>query len=135
MTDYLIDTNHLSPLISQTHPLRNRILRQCRFGDSFAIAAPVLTEVLAGIRMLPRASQNVAEWRKISVVFEYLGIDRFDTEQAATLQTYLRRQGKQLQTVDALIAAVALRYNLTLLTTDQDFQYVLNLRIENWLME
>ena len=35
-----------------------------------------------------------------------------------------RRQGWQLATIDALIAAIALRYNLILLTTDQDFRAI-----------
>lgn len=36
-------------------------------------------------------------------------------------------------TVDALIAAVALRYDLTLLTADQDFTAISPLKQENWL--
>lgn len=135
MADYLIDTNHLSPLVTQTHPLRSQILRQSRLGDSFTIAAPALTEFLFGIQMTPRFTQNVTEWAKLNVVFTYLGIERVDAEQAATLQTELHRHGKQLQTVDALITAVALRYHLILLTTDNDFQYVPGLQIEDWLQQ
>lgn len=45
----------------------------------------------------------------------------------------LRRSGRQLATVDALIGAVALRYNLTLLSTDGDFTAIADLRLENWL--
>jgi tRNA(fMet)-specific endonuclease VapC len=52
---------------------------------------------------------------------------------AAALQSSLRRAGRQLATVDALLAAVALRHGLTLLTTDGDFDAVPNLRLENWL--
>ena len=40
----------------------------------------------------------------------------------------------QLETVDALITAVALRYDLTLLTTDRDFNAVPQLKQENWLL-
>jgi len=36
----------------------------------------------------------------------------------------LRRAGRQLATIDALAAAVALRYGLTVLTTDSDFSAV-----------
>jgi predicted nucleic acid-binding protein len=65
MTEYLLDTNHLSPLITINHPLR--------------------------------------------------------------------RQGWQLGTVDALVAAVALRYGCTLLTADKDFAAIPALGLENWL--
>jgi tRNA(fMet)-specific endonuclease VapC len=49
------------------------------------------------------------------------------------LQVELRRQGWQLETVDALIVVVALRHDLVLLTTDRDFRAVPSLRCENWL--
>jgi len=39
-----------------------------------------------------------------------------------------------LATVDALIATIALRYDLILLTTDGDFTSVASLRLENWLV-
>ena len=46
----------------------------------------------------------------------------------------LRRQGWQLETVDALIATVALQNNLILLTTDHDFGPISELQQENWLL-
>jgi predicted nucleic acid-binding protein len=60
--------------------------------------------------------------------------DEADAESAAALQRSLRRQGQQLETVDAFIAVVALRYGLVLLTTDNDFVPVPNLSQENWLI-
>jgi tRNA(fMet)-specific endonuclease VapC len=60
--------------------------------------------------------------------------DEDDAENAAALQRSLRRQGWQLETVDAFIAVVALRYDLVLLTSDKDFVPVPNLKQENWLM-
>ena len=59
--------------------------------------------------------------------------DEADGAAAATLQLALRRQGRQLATVDATIAAVALRYALVLLTTDRDFLAIPTLPVENWL--
>ena len=59
--------------------------------------------------------------------------DEWDAESAADLQLALRRRGRQLETVDSLIAVVTLRYGLILLTTDKDFQAVPGLPQENWL--
>jgi tRNA(fMet)-specific endonuclease VapC len=132
MADYLLDTNHLSTMVTEKHPVRLRIQRQLRFGDTFAIATPTLTEMLYGIQMLPRARRNVADWQQLSVMFDYYAIERSDAEQAATLQVILRHQGWQLATVDALMAAIALRYDLVLLTADNDFNRVAGLRYENW---
>ncbi|WP_164689624.1 type II toxin-antitoxin system VapC family toxin [Herpetosiphon llansteffanensis] len=74
-------------------------------------------------------------WRieQIQPLFPCYLPDETDALHAAELQIALRRQGRQLATVDALIAALALRYGLVLLTTDKDFDAVPELRIENWL--
>lgn len=84
--------------------------------------------------MLPRAAQNLAEWERLKPLLPCYIPDETDAEFAAELQVSLRRRGWQLATVDALIAAVALRYDLTLLTADQDFQAIPRLQHENWLV-
>lgn len=133
MTTYLLDTNHASPLVTPLHPLRLRVLQQLDAGDHFAICVPVLTETLFGIGILPRAAQNRAEWAQLQPRLPCYIPDETDAELAADLQIALRRQGKQLATVDALIAVITLRYDLILLTTDGDFRAVPNLQHENWL--
>lgn len=69
MADYLLDTNHLSTMVTEKHLVRLRIQMQLRFGDTFAIATPTLTEMLYGIQMLPRSRRNLADWQKLSVMF------------------------------------------------------------------
>jgi tRNA(fMet)-specific endonuclease VapC len=135
MANYLLDTNHASPLITVGHPLRERILERLDVGDDFAICVPVIAETLFGIGMLPRAKQNRTEWERLKPLLPCYIPDATDAESAADLQISLRRQGWQLETVDALIAALALRYNLTLLTSDKDFEAVPKLQHENWLVK
>lgn len=51
---------------------------------------------------------------------------------AAALRNKCRRKGVQIGTIDALIAQLALRYKLSLLTTDKDFkqmQKIIKLKI------
>lgn len=131
MTTYLLDTNHISPLVTPGHPLRLRLTQQHTGGDRFSVAIPALTEMLYGIRTLPRADRNLREWQAIDGLFEYRQLEKRDAEDAAELQVVLRRQGWQLGTVDALIAAVALRYDLILLTTDKDYKAIPGLKQEN----
>ena len=133
MADYLLDTNHLSPLVTLSHPLRQRVLAALQAEHTLAITVPVLVEMLFGVGVLPRAEQNQAEWQRLRPNFECYIPDESDAKQAADLQIQLRRQGWQLATVDALIAAVALRHNLTLLTRDKDFMAISLLKHENWL--
>ena len=133
MVAYLLDTNHASPLVTRGHPLRQRVRERAATGDTFAICVPVLTETLFGISLLPRAMQNRTEWARLQPLLPCYLPDEADGAAAATLQLALRRQGRQLATVDATIAAVALRYALVLLTTDRDFLAIPTLPVENWL--
>jgi len=99
------------------------------------VPQPVLAEMLYGIGILPRGKQNMAEWGRLKSNFDFYLPDVSDAEKAAELRITLRRQGWQLETVDALIAVIAVRYGLTLLTTDKDFSAVPELQTENWLAD
>jgi predicted nucleic acid-binding protein len=134
MTHYLLDTNHASPLVTVAHPLRERVLPAIETGDSFALTAVNLTELLFGISMTPRAAHNTRQWEQWRASLNVYRVEDKDAMRAARLQSSLRRRGWQLETVDALIAAIALRYDLTLLTTDGDFDAVPDLKHENWLL-
>lgn len=133
MAHYLVDTNHLSPLVTLNNPLRQTLIDRLQENNTFDVPAPALTEFLFGIQSIPRAALNMQEWRRYQDAFRYYDIDHNDAAFAATLPLELRRRGRQLHTVDALIAAVALRYDLTLLTTDKDFQALPGLAQENWI--
>ncbi len=140
MVAYLLDTHHASSLVTRGHPLRGVVRDHTAAGDTFAICVPVLTETLFGISLLPRALQNRTEWARFQPLLPCYSPDEADGAAAATLQVAaatlqvaLRRRGRQLATVDALIAAIALRYDLVLLTTDRDFAPLAALAQENWL--
>jgi len=127
MANYLLDTHHAAVLVTLAHPLRQRVLLRLQAGDTFAITVPVVAETLYGIGLLPRATQNLAEWAKASAQPRMLHPMKPMRRTPPRLQRSLRRQGWRLETVDAFIAVVALRYNLVLLTSDNDFAPVPNL--------
>ena len=133
MTRYLLDTNHISPLVTLSHPLRHRIFTNISNDDTFCVATLCITEVLFGMGMLPRAIDNLNEWERMRERFTILSFQRIEAEQAARLQIALRRNGRQLGTVDAIIAVIALRDDLTLLTTDNDFDAIPDLKTSNWI--
>ena len=133
MAGYLVDTNHLGRLIDPRHPLRARFQAALGQGDQFYIVLPIVTETVAGFSILPRAARNWAEWQVLRPSFSLLPLEETDAVDAARLQVALRRRGRQLGTVDALIATAALRHDLTLLTTDGDFAHLPTLRLESWV--
>ncbi len=132
MTEYLLDTNHISPIVTVGHPLRERIQTRIRQGDTFSIAVPALSEFLYGISVIPRAKRNLREWNRLRRDFRYYCVDQTDAEQSAKLRVALRQRGWQLAIIDAMIAVIALRNNLILLTTDKDFSIISDIRQENW---
>jgi|HubBroStandDraft_5_1064220.scaffolds.fasta_scaffold347265_2 predicted nucleic acid-binding protein len=132
--DYLLDTNHAAALVTLSHPLRQRVLQRLQARDTFAVTIPVIAETLFGIGLLPRATQNLAEWARLRPSLACYIPDEPDAETSAALQRTLRRRGWQLETVDAFVAVTALRYNLVLLTSDMDFAPVPGLQQENWLV-
>lgn len=132
MPEYLLDTNHISPLVTSGHPLQEKILAQLQTGDLFAIATPALHEFLFGISLLPRAVENLQAWVNLAGLFKYYNVDQSIASQSAQLRVTLRKQGRQLEAIDSFIAVIAVRYGVILLTTDKDFQALPDLRYENW---
>jgi len=134
MTSYLLDTNHASPLVTPGHPLRDRVLNELQVGSSSLIAVPALAELWFGLLASRRMLRNLAEWQLLEPKIDCLSIEEMDGKTAASLQKLLRNIGRDLKTPDALIAAVALRYDFVLLTTDLDFSPIPGIKLENWLL-
>lgn len=91
-------------------------------GQSILTTGLVLQELLQGFAG-PRARQAILE--RFSAV-PLLTPDRGDHIEAATLRNTSRRAGVQIGTIDALIAQLCIRHDLTLLSTDRDFERVSN---------
>ncbi|MFO1455074.1 MAG: PIN domain-containing protein [Steroidobacteraceae bacterium] len=86
-------------------------------GDSIFITGIILQELLQGFSG-PKARKELLE--KFAAL-PMLVPDRMDHVDAAELRNRCRRAGVQLGTVDALIAQLCIRHDLTLLTMDGDF--------------
>ena len=61
--------------------------------------------------------------------------DRDDHVEAAELRNHCRRRGVQVGTIDALLARLCIRHDLTMLTTDDDFKRVARLSALKLWME
>jgi predicted nucleic acid-binding protein len=89
----------------------------------------VLQEILQGF-LGPRARERILE-RFASLPF--LISQREDHVRAAELRNSCRRRGIQIGTIDALLAALCIHHELTMLTTDADFSSIARLHpLEVW---
>ncbi len=95
-----------------------------RRGDLVFTTGLVLQELLQGFRG-PRARDEIIE-RFGSLPF--IVPERSDHIEAATLRNECRRSGLQVGTIDAILARLCLRHDLTMLTLDEDFRRIAKVR-------
>jgi predicted nucleic acid-binding protein len=94
-----------------------RALRDALEGEEIVVSTGlVLQELLQGFAG-PRARKDIIER---FAALPLLGPDRQDHIDAAELRNRCRRAGIQVGTIDALLAQLCIRHDLTLLTTDND---------------
>lgn len=98
-------------------PEVGRLSRALTGRELVATTGVVLQEILQGT-VAPSSRAAIIER---FAALEFLMPDRDDHVAAADMRNECRRHGVQLGTIDALIAAVAIRHDATLLTTDRDF--------------
>jgi len=95
-------------------------LRRCLVeGSEVVVTGFILQELLQGVKGPPQRRQLIERFAALAL----LDPDRGDHAAAAEVRNACRRRGVQLTTIDALIAALCLRHDLTLLTTDADFAH------------
>lgn len=95
-----------------------KALRQALEGGEIVVTTGlILQELLQGFAG-PRARKNIIER---FTALPLLVPDRQDPIDAAGLRNRCRRAGVQIGTIDALLAQLCVRHELTLLTTDRDF--------------
>ena len=86
-------------------------------GDSIVTTGLILQELLQGFTGPRDRKQIVERFAALPLLIP----DRRDYIDAAEFRNLCRRSGVQIGTIDALLAQLCIRHDLTLLTTDGDF--------------
>ena len=86
-------------------------------GEAIIVTGLVWQELLQGFSS-PRARKDIID--RFSAL-PLLAPNRLDHIDAAELRNRCRRASLQIGTIDAVIAQLCVRHDLTLLTTDNDF--------------
>jgi predicted nucleic acid-binding protein len=98
----------------EVHELR----RALQGGDAVITTGLILQELLQGFAGPPARKQIIERFSALPLLVP----DRQDHIEAADLRNRCRRAGVQIGTIDALLAQICVRHQLTLLTTDRDFE-------------
>lgn len=101
-------------------PEVERLTQALRTGETVLTTGLVLQELLQGF-VGPKARDSIVDY---FAALPLLVPDRQDHIHAAELRNHCRRSGVQIGTIDALIGQLCLHHDLTLLTTDKDFDNV-----------
>jgi hypothetical protein len=86
-------------------------------GESIVTTGLILQELLQGFSGARAHKELVRRFAALPLIVP----DRRDYIDAANLRNLCRRSGVQLGTIDALLAQLCIRHELTMLTTDGDF--------------
>ena len=89
-------------------------------GEEIYSTGVILQELLQGFSGAKSADAIAERFAAIPMLIP----DTADHIQAAELRNKSRRKGIQVGTIDALIAQLSLRYQLSLLTADKDFKHM-----------
>jgi tRNA(fMet)-specific endonuclease VapC len=100
-------------------------------------AAPIVSTFSYPVHFLggqqTRRRRNLMNLERLLERIAILDFDMAAAEEYGHIKAELKAKGRPIPGTDAQIAAAARLHGLTVLSADRHFQYVDNLRAENWL--
>ena len=130
MTLYMLDTNTVSRLMKKD-PRAMQRAKDVPIA-SLCISAITEGELLFGLAKRPEALRLHAAVREFLRCVDVMPWDEGVAEHYARIRAALEGQGKTLAPLDLLIASHAEGIGAVLVTNNQAFLFVGNLRVEDW---
>jgi predicted nucleic acid-binding protein len=119
-----VDTSIWSLALRRDSPAPGREVRALvhaiESGETLLTTGLVLQELLQGFSGPKSRDQILNRFSSIPLLVP----DRDDHVRAAELRNHCRRSGVQVGTIDALLAQLCIRHDLTMLTADEDFRRI-----------
>lgn len=124
----LLDTNIVIALFAQD----SAVVEYLDKAAEVFIPSIVLGELYFGAHKSGRVKENLARIDEFAVSSAVLGCDTETARCYGEIKNALRKKGRPIPENDVWIAAIALQYDLTLITRDTHFGEVNNLKVESW---
>jgi predicted nucleic acid-binding protein len=119
-----VDTSVWSLALRRNSPSKapavHALIRAIESGETILTTGLVLQELLQGFAGPKARAQILDRFSAVPLIVP----DRDDHVRAAELRNVCRRAGIQIGTIDALLAQLCIRHDLTILSTDNDFKHV-----------
>ena len=101
-----------------------------------AISSVVLGELLYGARASARINENLKNLKRFVQLINISDYNPISADAYSKIRLSLRQKGRPSGEADMMIAAIAEANNAILVTDNtKHFEYVKNLKLENWLRE
>ncbi len=125
---YLLDTNIIIALFADEAIIKNNLTQ----ANEVFIPSVVIGELCYGARKSGRTQANLVRVDELVANSAILGCDAETAQQYGEVKNKLSLKGRPLPENDVWIAALALQYDLILVTRDAHFQEVENLQTVAW---
>lgn len=125
---FLLDTNIVIALFADEESVKDNLER----ASEVFIPSIVIGELYYGARRSGRVEANLARVDEFVAGSTVLVCDSETARQYGEVKNQLRLKGRPLPENDVWIAAIALQYNLILVTRDFHFQEAANLQKVSW---
>ena len=125
---YLLDTNIIIALFADEVAVKNNLIQ----ADEVFIPSIAVGELCYGANKSGRSKENLERIDELIANSTVLGCDTKTARHYGDVKNKLRLKGRPLPENDIWIAALALQYNLTLVTRDGHFQEIENLLTVGW---
>jgi len=132
MAGYLLDTNHIGVAVRPQSAVAQRITQTKRRGLRVGTCFPVLCELEAGIQHISHREEYYRSLRVLLRQIRTWPLDRAIAQRFGEIHAELTRRGRSMSQVDMMLAAMCREMNLTLLTTDRDFEALPDVKTEDW---
>jgi predicted nucleic acid-binding protein len=124
MAAVLVDTSVWIEFLRDQHSVSGNMLADLLKYHQVLLCGIVEAELMHGLN--PHQAQRLRPWLDL---LPYLELERKDYQKAGHLLALHRSKGKSLPLSDALIAALALRHGVSVLTLDKHFQSIESLSL------
>lgn len=127
---FLLDTNILIASLRGEEDVSRRLADVAPTSAFVPVVA--LGELYFGALKSGRPRENLTRFQGFAANSNVLPCDEATARVYASVRDTLRRKGRPIPDNDIWIAAVALQYDLVLVSRDSHFEHVEDLRLERW---
>ena len=136
MKRFLLDSNAVNDLMRRQGNVLANFIDARRRGFRVGTCEPIVAEILAGIEMSNNREPNLDRFQRTLHEIACWPLDRAASHAFAKIATELRRIGRPMQTIDIMLAAIAISLgDCTVVTCDSDLHAVPGLSVMNWQVD